>query len=85
MKVLTVFGTRPEAIKLAPVVKALAAASDVDHRVCVTALSHVAVNVCSAGREAQTLYRLGGHHRDMDGTYSRFVDLSHLLDGCAAC
>jgi len=37
MKVLTVFGTRPEAIKLAPVVKALAAARDTDLRVCVTA------------------------------------------------
>ena len=37
MKVLTVFGTRPEAIKLAPVVKALAAASDIESRVCVTA------------------------------------------------
>ncbi len=37
MKVLTVFGTRPEAIKLAPVVKALGAASDIESRVCVTA------------------------------------------------
>lgn len=37
MKVLTVFGTRPEAIKLAPVVKALAAAPDIEARVCVTA------------------------------------------------
>ncbi|WP_269768447.1 non-hydrolyzing UDP-N-acetylglucosamine 2-epimerase [Qipengyuania flava] len=37
MKVLTVFGTRPEAIKMAPVVKALAEASDVDQTVCVTA------------------------------------------------
>ena len=37
MKVLTVFGTRPEAIKLAPVVKALEGASGVEPRVCVTA------------------------------------------------
>ena len=37
MKVLTVFGTRPEAIKLAPVVKALAEAPGVESRVCVTA------------------------------------------------
>ncbi|ASP31058.1 UDP-N-acetylglucosamine 2-epimerase (non-hydrolyzing) [Qipengyuania flava] len=37
IKVLTVFGTRPEAIKMAPVVKALAEASDVDQTVCVTA------------------------------------------------
>ena len=37
MRILTVFGTRPEAIKLAPVVKALAAESGVTSRVCVTA------------------------------------------------
>ncbi len=37
MKVLTVFGTRPEAIKMAPVVKALAANSAFDAKVCVTA------------------------------------------------
>lgn len=36
-KVLTVFGTRPEAIKMAPVVKALAQAEDVAQSVCVTA------------------------------------------------
>jgi UDP-N-acetylglucosamine 2-epimerase (non-hydrolysing) len=37
MKVLTVFGTRPEAIKMAPVVKALAAAPTFEAKVCVTA------------------------------------------------
>ncbi len=37
MRVLSVFGTRPEAIKMAPVVKALADAPGVDSRVCVTA------------------------------------------------
>lgn len=36
MKVLTVFGTRPEAIKMAPVVKALASDSAFDVNVCVT-------------------------------------------------
>lgn len=35
--VATVFGTRPEAIKLAPVIKALAASSDLRSRVIVTA------------------------------------------------
>jgi UDP-N-acetylglucosamine 2-epimerase (non-hydrolysing) len=35
--ILTVFGTRPEAIKMAPVVRALSAASDLEARVCVTA------------------------------------------------
>jgi len=35
--VLSVFGTRPEAIKMAPVVKALEAHPNIDSRVCVTA------------------------------------------------
>lgn len=37
IKVISVFGTRPEAIKMAPVVKALAASPDIDARVVVTA------------------------------------------------
>jgi len=37
MRTLTVFGTRPEAIKMIPVVKALGAAEGVDAQVCVTA------------------------------------------------
>ena len=37
MRVLTVFGTRPEAIKMAPVVIALERAAEIESRVCVTA------------------------------------------------
>ncbi len=37
LKVLTVFGTRPEAIKMAMVVKSLANAENIDSKVCVTA------------------------------------------------
>jgi UDP-N-acetylglucosamine 2-epimerase (non-hydrolysing) len=37
MRVLSVFGTRPEAIKMAPVVNALACADGIEARVCVTA------------------------------------------------
>lgn len=36
-KISCIFGTRPEAIKMAPVVKALQAREDVDCKVCVTA------------------------------------------------
>ena len=36
MKVLLVFGTRPEAIKMAPLVRALSGADEIDARVCVT-------------------------------------------------
>jgi UDP-N-acetylglucosamine 2-epimerase (non-hydrolysing) len=37
LKILTVFGTRPEAIKMAPVVRALKRAAGVESMVCVTA------------------------------------------------
>jgi UDP-N-acetylglucosamine 2-epimerase (non-hydrolysing) len=37
LKVLSVFGTRPEAIKMAPVVRALDADPEIESRVCVTA------------------------------------------------
>lgn len=37
MKILTVFGTRPEAIKMAPLVRKLAQDKNIESRVCVTA------------------------------------------------
>ncbi len=37
MKILSIFGTRPEAIKMAPVVRELAARKGIEARVCVTA------------------------------------------------
>ena len=37
MKVMTVFGTRPEAIKMAPLVKKLEEAADIESVLCVTA------------------------------------------------
>lgn len=37
IKVLTIFGTRPEAVKMAPVIRALQSHPQVDCRVCVTA------------------------------------------------
>jgi UDP-N-acetylglucosamine 2-epimerase (non-hydrolysing) len=37
MRVLSIFGTRPEAVKMAPVVKALANTPGIEARVCVTA------------------------------------------------
>ena len=36
MRILTVFGTRPEAIKMAPLVLALNQHSEIEHRLCVT-------------------------------------------------
>ena len=37
VRILSVFGTRPEAVKMAMVARALAAADGVEHRICVTA------------------------------------------------
>jgi UDP-N-acetylglucosamine 2-epimerase (non-hydrolysing) len=37
LRVLSIFGTRPEAVKMAPVVRRLAASSGIESRVCVTA------------------------------------------------
>ncbi len=37
LRVLSIFGTRPEAVKMAPVVKALAGRPEIEARVCVTA------------------------------------------------
>jgi UDP-N-acetylglucosamine 2-epimerase (non-hydrolysing) len=37
MRVLSIFGTRPEAVKMAPIVRQLAGTAGVDARVCVTA------------------------------------------------
>src|SRR5258705_1758316 len=37
MKVLSVFGTRPEAVKMAPIVRLLLQTTGVESRVCVTA------------------------------------------------
>ena len=36
IKVMSVFGTRPEAIKMAPLVKALEACDAIESRVCLT-------------------------------------------------
>lgn len=37
MKILSVFGTRPEAVKMAPIVRLLKTTPNVEARVCVTA------------------------------------------------
>jgi len=50
-KILTVFGTRPEAIKMAPVVQALRARSDyLGSRLCVTAQHREMLDQALAGR-----------------------------------
>ena len=58
-KVLSVFGTRPEAIKMAPVVRAFEAAEGFDSRVCVTAQHREMLD------QVLELFELTPHH-DLD-------------------
>jgi len=51
VKVLSVFGTRPEAVKMAPVVKELERHADkITSRVCVTAQQTTAASAALAGQ-----------------------------------
>lgn len=59
MKILSVFGTRPEAIKMAPLVLALAADSRFDSRVCVTGQHREMLDQVTA------LFGIAPHH-DLD-------------------
>ncbi len=59
IKVLSVFGTRPEAIKMCPVVRALDAHPDIDSRVCVTAQHREMLD------QVLDLFQLTPHH-DLD-------------------
>lgn len=58
-RVLSIFGTRPEAIKMAPVVAALDASPDFDSRVCVTAQHRQMLD------QVLALFGLDAHH-DLD-------------------
>lgn len=58
-RVLSVFGTRPEAIKMAPVVSALEASPDFESRVCVTAQHREMLD------QVLALFELEAHH-DLD-------------------
>lgn len=59
VRVLSVFGTRPEAIKMAPVVRALEAADGIEGRVCVTAQHREMLD------QVLDLFELTPHH-DLD-------------------
>ncbi len=59
IRVLSVFGTRPEAIKMAPVVRAVDAHPDLDGRVCVTAQHRDMLD------QVLDLFELKPHH-DLD-------------------
>ena len=56
MKLLAVFGTRPEAIKMAPVIKAFSRVAHVDIRICVTAQHRKMLD------QVLSLYNLNPHY-----------------------
>src|SRR5690606_225216 len=56
MKILTIFGTRPEAIKMAPVVRALDGIPSSDSRICVTAQPR------SMRDQVLNLFEIAPHH-----------------------
>jgi UDP-N-acetylglucosamine 2-epimerase (non-hydrolysing) len=59
MRILSIFGTRPEAIKMAPVVSALAGTPGMESRVCVTAQHRQMLD------QVLDLYEIRPHH-DLD-------------------
>ena len=59
LKVLSIFGTRPEAIKMAPLVSALDQAPGIESRVCVTAQHREMLD------QVLTLFEIVPHH-DLD-------------------
>lgn len=56
MRILSIFGTRPEAIKMAPVVTTLAATPGLESRVCVTAQHRQMLD------QVLEIYRITPHH-----------------------
>jgi DtxR family Mn-dependent transcriptional regulator len=74
IKILSVFGTRPEAIKMAPVVRELESCSDVDSRVVVTAQHREMLDQVMEDY-LEMIYRAS----QKDG-YIRITNLSALLN-----
>ena len=84
MKVLVVFGTRPEAIKMAPVVAALQADARFDAKVCVTAQHRQMLDqvlALFAIKPDFDLARIAKYgHVALTGNALQFEDFSKSLD-----
>jgi len=83
MRVLSVFGTRPEAIKMAPVIRALAAEPGVMSRVCVTAQHREMLDQVLQLFDIQPDHDLGimRPNQDLaDITQAVLMGLGHVLD-----
>lgn len=85
MKILCIFGTRPEAIKMAPVVKALEAAAGVECAVCVTAQHRGMLDQVLSLFGIEPAYDLDIMRPDQDLTHITSAVLSgvgEVLDDC---
>lgn len=71
MKVLSVFGTRPEAIKTGPLVRALAEAADIESVVCITGQHRAMLD------QVMSLFEITADH-DLD-----VMVPNQTLNGCA--
>ena len=82
MRVLTIFGTRPEAIKMAPVVKALKNDTFFDSRVCITAQHREMLDQVLLLFEIEPEYDLNIMQQDQsltDITSRILMELEHVL------
>ena len=83
MKILSVFGTRPEAIKMAPVVKALETTPGVESAVCVTAQHRDMLDQVLGLFDIQPEYDLDIMRQNQDLTHitsSVLIGLGEVLD-----
>lgn len=75
MKILTIFGTRPEALKMAPVVRALAAERSIASVVCVTGQHREMLRQVLEPFEIEPDYNLEAmvHDQTLNGLASRII------------
>lgn len=81
MKVLSIFGTRPEAIKMAPLVRALAQEPGIQSHVCVTGQHrHMLDQVLNLfDIVPDTDLQLMTHNQTLNGLFSRIVSATDTL------
>ena len=79
MRVLSVFGTRPEAIKMAPIVKALAETPNVESTVCVTAQHRSMLDQVLSLFKIEPEFDLNIMREDQDLAYTTTAALNGII------
>lgn len=81
IKILTIFGTRPEAIKMAPLVRLLAREPSIESHVCVTGQHrHMLDQVLSFFHiEPNVDLQVMTTNQTLNGLFARIVELTHQL------